>query len=434
VGISGAPWAEAGGHAVLELAGMMAQGVEILRAVQARGGSIDEVAASTLLQVTVQRDTFEELAKLRALRLLWSKVVAACGGGEASQRSFVHAVTSRTGLTRVDPWVNLLRGTHGAFVAAVGGADAITIVPFDRALGVPSELGQRVARNTQSVLQLEAHLGRVVDPAGGSRVVEEATDRLAREAWSVLQSVEAEGGLVAALTSGSWQRRLAEAEARRARAVASRRQGLVGVSLFPQPGETPVQRVSVASEAADVVGTVGSVEDIGAAVTEGAVIAQVGCVVGTPSAVTPVPVVREAAGWEALRAVSEARSPKVFLAAVGARARHVGRSEFAERLLRAGGFQVVAHPGEVSLDQLVAAFVASGADSACICGADADYVDAVPVLAAALLAQGARVVAVAGRPGAYEQAWRSAGLTHALYRGCDALGQLTDMLNAVEVS
>jgi methylmalonyl-CoA mutase len=437
VGISGLPWANAGGHAVLELAGMLAQAAGVLRQVEARGGSIERTAAATLLQVSVQRDTFEELAKLRALRLLWSKLLAACGAGAAAQRANVHAVTAPTSLARRDPWVNLLRGTHGAFVAALGGADVVTVVPFDRALGAPGSLGRRVAANTQAVLEAEAHLARVADPAGGSRYVEALTDRLAREAWSVFQEVEAAGGLVAALRAGTWQSRLAAAASSRAGAVGRRSHVVLGVNLYANPGERAEVRRTVAAVAASRWRPTSGGAAIREAILAGQPIAEVGCVAGLVETVDPVPTVREAAGWEALRDTSEAwaarhgRAPRVFLATIGPLEAHKARREFATGLFEAGGFEVVTVGEPASTEALIAAF--GEAEGACLCGSDEDYPAAVPALAAGLRARGAAFVAVAGRPGDHRERWREAGLGHAVFLGGDVLAELRSMLAAAGV-
>ena len=147
-------------------------------------------------------DQFATIAKLRAGRRAWTRVVQECGipASAAGQRQ--HAVTSWPMLTRRDPWNNILRGTLACFAAGVGGADAITVTPFDAAIGQPDRLARRVARNTHALLAEESHVARVIDAAGGSWYVEDLTEQLAARAWACFQDIERAGGLRAALASG----------------------------------------------------------------------------------------------------------------------------------------------------------------------------------------------------------------------------------------
>ena len=145
------------------------------------------------VQVAVGRDTFVELAKIRALRRCWEKLLAA-SHVPAAGRVLVHAVCSSRTLTQRDPWVNILRVTTEVFAAVLGGAALVTPASFDQALGSPGDLGRRVARNTGLVLREESHLGRVRDPAAGSYYLDTLTDALAREAWKRFQALEREGG------------------------------------------------------------------------------------------------------------------------------------------------------------------------------------------------------------------------------------------------
>jgi methylmalonyl-CoA mutase len=146
-------------------------------------------------------------------------------------------------MSRRDPWVNMLRTTLACFGAGVGGADAITVQPFDAAIGRPDGFARRIARNTSSLLVMESHVARVIDPAGGSWYVERLTDDLAGAAWDWFTEIERSGGIVAALESGLVERRLAGTWARRADNLAHRRDALTGVSEFPNLTEKPVVRL-----------------------------------------------------------------------------------------------------------------------------------------------------------------------------------------------
>ncbi|NEC18039.1 methylmalonyl-CoA mutase family protein, partial [Streptomyces parvus] len=153
-----------------------------------------------------------------------------------------HAVTSPVMMTRRDPWVNMLRTTLATLGAGVGGADSVTVLPFDHALGLPDAFARRIARNTSTILMEESHLARVIDPAGGSWYVERLTDELAAAAWAFFQETERAGGLPAALRSGTVAERLAATWAVRSAKLARRKEPITGVSEFPMPGERPVER------------------------------------------------------------------------------------------------------------------------------------------------------------------------------------------------
>jgi methylmalonyl-CoA mutase len=166
IGVSTLPYHDAGAHPVQELAYALATGVHYLRCLEAAGVEPQAAIDQVLFQFAVGRHLFTEIAKLRAARLLWARMATACGVEKPSPAR-IHATTSARTLTRRDPWNNLLRVTTQVFAAIAGGADAITSSSFDAALGRPGADGRRLARNTQTILAEEAHLGRVLDPAGG---------------------------------------------------------------------------------------------------------------------------------------------------------------------------------------------------------------------------------------------------------------------------
>lgn len=237
VRVSTLPYHDAGADAADELAVSMSTLVAYLRALTDRGMTIGRAAQTLWFQVAIGRDTFGEIAKLRALRLLGAKVFTAAGAPDARVDA-VHAVCSERTLAQRDPWVNMLRVTTQVFAAAVGGAQLVTPQPFDAALGAPSDLARRAARNTALVLRDESHLGKVVDAAGGSYYLEARTDALAREAWQRFTAMEREGGIVTLLETGALAERMANAWKPRAAAIAKRKEPVLGVSEFANLDET----------------------------------------------------------------------------------------------------------------------------------------------------------------------------------------------------
>jgi len=347
---------ERGASDVQELAHAVAAGVAALRTLEAAGLTVDEAAAVVELRLAATDEQLPTIAKLRAARRLWARVLEVSGAPDAPVR--VHAVTSRPSLTKYDPWVNMLRGTVAAFAAGVGGAEAVTVVPFDEPLGVPDAFGRRIARNTSSLLISESHVARVADPAGGSYAVERLTDEVAVAAWRELGRLDESGGLAAALADGSQQRRIDAVVAERDRQVAHRTRPITGLTEFPHLAESLPERV-----AAEPAGG-GGVRRYGAA-------------------------------FEALR--DEPPAGRVLLATMGPIAAHTARATFATNLLAAGGIAVdVAGPTD-GPEALTAAH--AGQRVAVLAGTDAAYAEWGAAAVAALRAAGAAYVVLAGRPG-----------------------------------
>jgi methylmalonyl-CoA mutase len=238
-------WHEAGGNAVQELAFTLATAVEYLRELHSRGLDVNVAAPRIRFAITVGTNFFAELAKLRALRMLWAPAVAALGGNEDAQRLTLHLRTSLWNKTARDPHNNILRATVEAFAGALGGCDSMQVGAFDEIIRPPGELSQRLARNTQLILQKECHLNHVIDPAGGSWYVESLTSDLARRAWALFQEVEKFGGMAAALHAQFPQNAVAATAAEKIKAVQEGRSTIVGVNKYANPGETPL------TEAAD---------------------------------------------------------------------------------------------------------------------------------------------------------------------------------------
>ena len=338
-----------------ELGYSLAVGVAYLRLTGQDGDRLGENPGLLEFRYAATDEQFPTIAKLRAARRLWARVLELSGAGPDHRGQRQHAVTSRPMMSRYDPWVNMLRGTVGAFAAGVGGAEAVTVVPFDEPLGLPDALGRRIARNTSSLLISESHAARVADPAGGAYAVERLTDDLAVAAWAELQRIEQAGGVVAALDDGSMQERIDATVAARERQVALRERPLTGLTEFPHLGERLPDRAP--SE-------VGRVRRYGAA-------------------------------FEALR--DEPASAPVFLATMGSVAAHTARATFATNLFAAGGVAVAPAGPTDDVAAVLAAY--DGQPVACLAGTDAAYAGWGADLVAGLREAGATRVVLAGRPG-----------------------------------
>jgi len=243
VGVDTSPYHDAGATATQDLAFGVATGIEYLRAMTAAGLDVDAAAKQILSQIDLGTHHFLAIAKLRAARRLWSRAIEASGGSETAGAMRIHAKAGNRVLTKRDPYVNLLRNTVAVFAAGIGGAEVITSVPFDALLGLPDEFSRRIARNTANILEQEAHLNQVVDPAGGSWYLDSLTEELADRAWSIFQEVERQGGMRKALTSGWVAQQIGEAYSQRLKDLARRKEGITGVSEFPDVHEEPVEQL-----------------------------------------------------------------------------------------------------------------------------------------------------------------------------------------------
>ncbi|MEU2747119.1 methylmalonyl-CoA mutase family protein [Streptomyces collinus] len=381
------PYHEAGGSAAQELGCSLATAVAYLRELTGAGLSVEQACAQLEFRYAATADQFLTIAKLRAARRLWARVAEACGAPRAGAQ-LQHVVTSPVMMTRRDPWVNMLRSTIATLAAGAGGADAVTVLPFDHALGLPDAFARRIARNTSTILIEESHLARVIDPAGGSWYVERLTDELAHAGWEFFQRIERLGGQAAALRSGDLERDLAETWQARAGLLAKRREPITGVSEFPFLAEKPVVRASAPEPRSG-----------------------------------GLPRVRRDEAYEALRARSDAHlaatgsRPRVFLAALGPAAAHTARLTFASNLFQAGGIEPVTD----------GTFEESGATEAVLCSSDALYTEQAEAAVRDLKAAGARHVFLAGRPGEYP------GVDAYVFAGCDAVAVLSATLDRMGV-
>jgi methylmalonyl-CoA mutase len=230
---------ESGASAVEELAFTMASAVEQIRALAQHGLGVELSGPRVRFSFALGTQLFMEIAKLRAARILWSKIIVACGLAAETAPAIIHAQSGIRTFTIADPHVNLLRASTQAFAAIIGGCTSLEISPFDAAIQQPDDFSRRLALNTQHLLREESLLGHVIDPAGGSWYVEALTDAVARKAWDLFQEVELRGGLNAALRAGWPRQQIQHTAAKRAKNIASRRDILVGTNMYANPLEAP---------------------------------------------------------------------------------------------------------------------------------------------------------------------------------------------------
>ena len=457
--ISTSVYHSAGCSEAQELAIAMATAVEYLRHSTKAGLSVDEACRQTAVTLTCDTDVFLTIAKLRVARRLWARIAETCGAAKDNHTAPIHAVTAPRMMSRRDPWVNILRSTAACFAAGIGGADSITVLPFESAIGLPTDLGRRIARNTQIILQEESSLGRVVDPAGGSWMVESVTEDLAKMAWSLFQDIEASGGMASVLNDGSLRDQIAETEVKRARNIALRKDPITGVSEFPHIAETPIEIdhpdteaiVAAADDrAARTSGEAGTLPGhadgalmaaLVAAARGDASAAVIGAALrGDPMELTPLLQHRLAENFEALRDASDrweedhGQRPRLFLANIGSVSDFTARASFTKNLFEAGGMEVIPGAGGGVIADIANGFKDSEARAVAICSTDTIYADLALDLAKALKDGEADIVYLSGRANDNESELRDAGVDDFIYMGCNVLNVLKNTHERLGVS
>lgn len=451
---SGRAWHQAGGSAVHELAYTLAAAIAYWRALAAAGMPLGEAASTIELCLTADADMFLTMAKFRAARALWARATEAAG--IEPQPVTVIAEMSYLMVTERDPYMNLLRGAAAAFGAGLGGADAVLLLPFNTRSGALDGFGRRLARNTQLILQEEAHLGRVADAPGGSWFIDSLTHQLAAAAWNEFRAVEAAGGLFSALEQGLTGRTLLAARAARERNLAHGRDKIIGVTAFPNLDEKPLPGGMTAPGEGG--GDSGEDDEIASlppagngrrfaalinAMHAGATMQAAGRALQTVyERVSAMPLTHEhAAGpFERLRKMSDqalqrvGARPPIFLANLGEPRDFGARSLWARRFFAAGGIEALDNAGFSSIEDLAQGFRQSPAPLACLCSSNRLYRETIGA-ARALKEAGALAVLLAATPSvlktlpASEKRW----IGRIIYDGCDMLSILAEIHQVMRV-
>jgi methylmalonyl-CoA mutase len=455
------PYHNGGANAVQELALAFATAVEYLNECLNRGLTIDETAQRISFSFAIGANFFMEIAKLRAARLVWANIVQAFGGNEESRKMSIHARTSHFTKTVYDPYVNMLRATTEAFAATVGGANSVHVSPFDEAIQQADEFSRRIARNTQLILLEESHLGKVIDPAGGSYYVESLTSQLAEEAWKLFQQIEAKGGIIKALEDGFVQAEVEKVAELRKKNVKMRKEKIVGTNFYANLAEPPVQRTeadehtSTSSElslnqekvaqlktgfnekkfmqtAISMVTRRATAQEIEKALTEN----------GPSMNIQPIQQWRLAEPFEKLRKASEAHlekrgsRPKVVLINLGSIPNHKARADFITSFFEAGGFAVVKNDGYMSAEEAIAGALSAQSTHYIICGTDESYVQMVPAIAAKLKEANPQLkLYVAGKqPEDVAKTFEKAGISGFIHIGSNCYETLAEFMKDMGVA
>ena len=362
----------AGAYISQELGYALAWGNELMAKLTEAGFTADEVAKKIKFNFGISSNYFMEIAKFRAARWLWAEIVAAYRPAcECACKMVAHAQTSEWNMTVYDAHVNLLRSQTEAMSAALAGVDSITVRPFDKIYQTPDDFSERIARNQQLLLKEECHLDKVVDPSAGSYYVEVLTNSLADVAWKLFLEVEEKGGFSVAVNAGEIQNAVNASNVARKKAVATRREILLGSNQYPNFTEV----------AADKIQEKGSC-----------------CCGGGHCGEATIPALdfsRGASEFEALRMTTEksGKTPKVFMLTIGNLAMRLARSQFSANFFGCAGYKIIDNLGFDTVEAGVEAAVKAGAEIVVLCSSDDEYAEFAPAAYKALAGRAEFVVA-----------------------------------------
>ena len=472
IGVSGIPFNNAGANAVQELAFVLATAVEYLNEMIERGLKADDVAKRIKFTFGIGSFYYMEVAKLRAARLLWSKILEAYEVKEDNQKIFIHGKTSQFNQTYFDPFVNSLRTTTEAFSAIVGGVDSIQTNPYDESFNMSDDFSKRLARNTQIILKEESHLDQVIDPAGGSYFVEKLTDDIANAAWKLFQTIEEKGGMLKAIQSGFAQDEIAKIADVKKKDFAKRKSILVGTNMYTNPKEemTVIKKTDLNAvykkrveyiqkyringdnkKHSSILDKLQKIADTKSydlidstvdAFLEGASLGEVSKSIRTSSekgiSVTPLKQFRLSEMFEELRIASEnfkmktGSKPKIFLATMGPIKQFKGRADFSRAFFEVGGFEIIYPNGFATTDEAVKSAIDSKAQVVVICSTDDTYPELVPPIVKRIKEKSKDVaVILAGYPKDQIEGHKKSGVDDFIYLGADAHLVLSTLLKEI---
>lgn len=342
----------AGSNIVQELGFSLAAANELVARLTDLGCKMEHVAKSIVLNVGIGSTYFMEMAKIRAARLLWSKIAEQykpeC---DCAYKLYVHATTSAWNQSVYDPYVNMLRSTTEAMSAAIAGADSISVLPFDNAYKEADDFGYRIARNQQLLLKEESYMDKIADPAAGSYYIENLTDQIARGAWEHFLKVEELGGFCKAIRQGYVQDEVEKTAQQRDLDIATRKTTILGTNQYPNLLEKMGDKIQ----------------------HEGHCCCH--CEQGTE--VRTLKPYRGAEPIEALRLATEksGKRPKVFLLTYGNLAMRKARAGFATNFFGVAGYEIVDNPGFATPEEGAKAALESKADIVVLCSSDDEYAE-----------------------------------------------------------
>jgi methylmalonyl-CoA mutase len=470
INVNGCISVNAGSSAVQELAFIISEANEYISQMLDRGLKIDDIASHIQITTGISTFYFMEIAKLRALRILWSNLIDGYKGNDSSKHAYVYAKTSTYYYTKNDIYVNLLRAATGAFSAILGGVDSLHSSSFDEATGIPDEFSGRIARNTQNILKEESHLSSLIDPAGGSYYVETLTSEIAKEAWKLFKQIENEGGMLEAVRKGIVQDLIGKTSENRKKDFTKRKSIIVGNNMYANVKEDRAKAGGFdqaefsrlrndkfkyfrkkyepgKNKAVEFIKKINSdgknnIDNSVQAFCHGATLEEISRACGygkNKEKIRKLDIARASEIFEELRNISfdykekKGKLPKIFLASFGPLKRHKLRADFSRGFFEVGGFDVIYKKGFGSVEEAVDESVKSGANIFTVCSADETYPELVPEYVKKIKSSVKdAVVVLAGYPKEQIEEHKKSGVDEFIYLGADVYQVNRRLLNTVK--
>jgi methylmalonyl-CoA mutase len=400
IGVNGQIFTNAGATIVQEIALTLLMGCEYLTRLTDKSLLIGQVSPRLKFNLAVGSNYFMEMAKLRAYRLLWAKIVNVYGLFDSMNgRMFIHATNTSWNLSIYDPFVNMLRTTTGTMSAVLGGVDSFAVMPFNAVFESPTDFSERIARNQQLVIKEEAYFDKVADPGAGSYYIEKLTESLVEEAWKLFLELNEKGGFVANLKSGNIQKLLLESAARRDMNIATRKEIILGTNQYPNGNEVVKHNMDKRIFEADDM------------TQEGALI-------------ETIKTYRGAQPFELMRYKTDvfsrsAKRPRAWMFTFGNLTMRKARAGFASNFFACAGFEAVDNPGYESIEKGIEACRAAKPEIVVICSSDEEYAEiALPIFEAL---KNDHIVVLAGNPTDLVDKLKAAGMKHFIHMRSNVL-------------
>jgi len=412
ISVNGKYFHNAGATNVEELAFSLAQGVSYLTQLTERGLSINEIAPRMKFNFAVGSNYFMEIAKIRAARLLWAQIVHAYGPCcESKTKMFIHSTTSNWNKTVYDAHVNMLRTTTESMSSIIGGADSLTVNPYNAIYEPATDFSERISRNQQLLLKEESYLDKVVDPAAGSYYIENLTSSVVEEAWKLFLEVQEKGGFLEAFKAGFIQDTIKKSVQKSDMDIATRKEVLLGTNQYPNPTEFREDKLDQSVlEAFDCTDEKAEVETL--------------------------KMYRGSQAFEELRYKTDVfaksnKRPKVFMLTMGNLAIRRARSQFAGNFFSCVGYELIDNNGFKTVEEAANACIDANADIAVICSSDDEYAEVAPKLYDFLNEK--TIVVLAGYPKEIVEDLKRRGLKHFIHMKTNVLETLKEFQKELNI-
>ncbi len=399
--VNGSLFNNAGSNIVQELGFSLAAANELMAKLTELGCDATAVAKNMVFNFAVGGNYFMEIAKIRAARMLWSKIVEqykpSC---DCAYKAFINASSSTWNKSIFDPYVNMLRTTTETMSAAIAGADSISVAPFDTTFEEADDFGYRIARTQQLLLKEESYLDKIVDPAAGSYYIENLTDSIAQYAWQYFLTIEEKQGFANAIREGYVQDEIAKTAQQRDMDIATRRTTILGTNQYPNLTESMNAKIE----------------------KKGKCCCQ--CEKGTE--VKTIEPYRGAEAFEQLRLATEKSGirPKVFLLTYGNLAMRRARSGFATNFFGVAGYEIIDNNGFATAEEGVKAALEAKADIVVLCSSDDEYAE-ITETACNLLKGKVKSIVLAGFPKEMVDTYKGYGINEFIHVKTNVLESLT---------